>query len=232
MKPYYQDSACTIYCGDCRQIMPTLPKVDCIFTDPPYNVGKDYGLHNDSMLLDDYFSWCSEWIDVCKKSSDRVSLYPPKIHLHWFWAKIPTCHLVICAWSPSGAIRSKWVHQYAPLLLSSPTRLTPDHWWNVQVPGLGYFFREETYDHPGKTSDDITRRVVLCVSEEGETILDPFMGSGTTLVAAKQLGRKAIGIELEEKYCEIAAKRLSQEYLPLNIEPPKPIAETLPLQIS
>ena len=67
--------------------------------------------------------------------------------------------------------------------------------------------------HPCPKNFDLWTWIILKIPEE-LTILDPFMGSGTTLVAAKELGRKAIGIEIEEKYCEIAAKRLAQEILP------------------
>ena len=73
----------------------------------------------------------------------------------------------------------------------------------------------EYVGHPTQKPLKIIRRIIENSSLENYSILDPFIGSGTTLVAAKELGRKAIGIEIEEKYCEIAAKRLSQEVLPL-----------------
>ena len=68
--------------------------------------------------------------------------------------------------------------------------------------------------HPSEKDPSIAQQLVEWCSDRDETVLDPFMGSGTTLVAAKNLGRKAIGIEIEERYCEIAARRLAQEVLP------------------
>ena len=67
--------------------------------------------------------------------------------------------------------------------------------------------------HPTEKPVDLLKKIISAVP--GDRVLDPFMGSGTTLVAAKSLGRKAIGIEIEEKYCEIAVRRLAQEVLPL-----------------
>lgn len=75
----------------------------------------------------------------------------------------------------------------------------------------------ERPDHPCPKPESLMLELVRLFSDAGESILDPFMGSGTTLVAAKRLGRRSIGIEVEEKYCEIAAKRLAQEALPLEL---------------
>lgn len=72
-------------------------------------------------------------------------------------------------------------------------------------------------DHPCPKPEPLMLHLMTDFTDEGETVLDPFMGSGTTLFAAKRIGRCAIGIERQEKYCEIAAKRLAQEALPLEM---------------
>jgi site-specific DNA-methyltransferase (adenine-specific) len=72
-------------------------------------------------------------------------------------------------------------------------------------------------DHPCPFPLELARNCIGSFSNEGQTVIDPYCGAGTTLLAAKNAGRKAIGIEIEERYCEIAAKRLAQEVLPLEM---------------
>ena len=64
MKPYYDDGQISIYHGDCRDVIPCLEHIDIVLTDPPYNAGKDYGGHNDSMTDDEFRQWLSEWWDI------------------------------------------------------------------------------------------------------------------------------------------------------------------------
>jgi len=91
--------------------------------------------------------------------------------------------------------------------------------WNQEMVGLGTIWRipkEQNKPHPVAFPTEIPARCIAATTTAGGIVLDPFMGSGTTLVAAKNLGRKAVGIEIEERYCEIAAQRCSQGVLDLS----------------
>jgi len=93
------------------------------------------------------------------------------------------------------------------------------HKWNQDATGHGTIWRiarmqqQQGKLHPVQFPDEIPRRCIEATTDRGDVVLDPFTGSGTTLRAAKDLGRRAIGIEIEERYCEIAANRLRQEVL-------------------
>ena len=90
-----------------------------------------------------------------------------------------------------------------------------DLWKGIRLKAEGYFFREETFGHPGYTPYPILAKSIALLTDINETVLDPFSGTGTALRAAKDLNRKAIGIEINERYCEIAAKRMSQMVMEL-----------------
>jgi len=144
-----------------------------------------------------------------KRIGKQLAIYPPKKHLLWFWNQIPENYQIICAWSPMGAIRSNFIHQYIPLLVpSKPVKKVQDHWWNVQVPGMGYFYREEKFNHPGQTSMDITNRVLEAFTVEGDTVADFFSGVGTTAVSCVKHNLSFIGSEIDPTYFKIAEKRI------------------------
>ena len=210
MKPYYQDDAVTIYHGDCREILPELPKVDLVLTDPPYGIGWHPRVNN----LD------SPWKDDERPSLDGIivgtnncvwggNYFTDQLTVSesWLiWIKRPD------GYNFDNDSRTYAVCEMAWTDYGGKPR-TKHHCWDGGLRAGDASNRE--FSHPAQKPLEIIKWCISIAPDEPQLILDPFMGSGTTLRAAKDLNRKAIGIEIEEKYCEIAAKRMMQEVLPL-----------------
>lgn len=210
MKPYYADDAVTIYHGDCREILATLEPADAVVTDPPYNYGKRYGVHDDSMSRADYEAWCAEWWALSRAIAKRVVVFPGSGNLDvWFRIAKPSA---VGAWYKPGNHAGSIIgwNEWEPWL----------YWCgdkgllggsDVLIAPVGT--QTDTGDHPCPKPILLMRKLLRKLRVE--SVIDPFLGSGTTLVAAKDMGIRAIGIEIEERYCEIAARRCSQEVLGL-----------------
>jgi DNA modification methylase len=188
VKPYYEDNGITIYHGDCREILPTLEPVDLVLTDPPY---PDY--HTEIYKYED-------GILLFLKSLDCRQLV--------FWSAkstFPLDYSAIHIWDKKSGAGSQYERIFER---NGGKNYNVYRYYLINSTVAASFTRDIFYNHPSQKPIQLITRLVS--DSHGNTILDPFMGSGTTLVAAKQLNRKAIGIEIEEKYCEIAVKRLQQ----------------------
>lgn len=227
MKPYYDHGGVRIFHGDCREVLRSIEAVDLILTDPPYGVSYEtaWRSRNDKLRTpvanDSDLSVVAEaWpIALEKLADDR----------HWYAFASPrrigeaekifagAKHLL--AWDKGdrgtvGDLEAGFGEAWEaifygmkgrrPLRGSRPRTVLRHDWSSTMDPV-----------HPTVKPVVMLRRMINWSTDAGELVLDPFMGSGTTLRAAKDTGRRAIGIEVEERYCEIAAKRMSQEVLPL-----------------
>lgn len=202
---------CTLYLGDCREILPTLGKVDAVVTDPPYGVGLAYASHDDSALVD--------WLPVARRVASVVAFSPGVANITEF----PKPQWTLAWWKPNSMGRvCVGFNTWEPVLVygKATGKKTHDSFVASVSP------QADTGDHPCPKPVEWAHQVIDRVG--GETILDPFMGSGTTGVACVNLGRKFIGIEIEPRYFDIACRRIEEAYRQprLFAEPkPKPTQE-------
>ena len=207
---------CTIYHGDCREILPELPKVDLVLTDPPYGIsGSGKVQLRGNITVSDYVNddelplW---WI--ADTQCDAAIVFTDTARLTTVIAALNQAGLLLkrtLIWD-KGDIginpRGNFVNSFESAVYC---RRREAKWHgNGSTINVVRYNRSRTPFHPTQKPLRVISYFMQPTSAPGQTILDPFMGSGTTLRAAKDLGRKAIGIEIEEKYCEIAANRLKQ----------------------
>lgn len=227
MDEYYADPAVTLYCGD--MLKSPIPLVDAFITDPPYS--RAGSLHTGrtasqtDLLGSDQF-WLHWFNAVVKRLTDRVR---PEGH-GFVFTDYRTVNLVERAFLASG---SGWymsqclVWDRESIGLGSPFRASHEliafvrgpkfEWQGPRDMGNVLRFRWPYLGHEHHEAEKPVPllEALVATTRPGSLILDPFAGSGSTLVAARNLGRTAVGIELERKYCDTAVRRLSQDVLPL-----------------
>ena len=227
-EPYYSDDLVALYLGDCREVLPTFgdESVDVVITDPPYSAqthagaqtGRDGGVqlvHFDPVTFD---------------GLSAVLVELGRITRTWFVGTLDWRHTAALAETPP--VGWKFVRFVVWVKPDGAPQFTGDHpgpgWeslcflhrdvkgrmkWNGGGRSSAWVHKVARGDHPTQKPVQLVADWVRLFTNPGDTILDPFAGSGTTLRAAKDEGRKAIGVELDERYCEVIAKRLTQDTL-------------------
>lgn len=218
MTPYYDHGGVTIYHADAREVMADLT-ADVLITDPPYGVCFSHRLQNEPAITGE---------QKMNRASDRQltdAHVAVRNEVLRQWGTRPA--LVFGSWRaprpPATLLRLVWDKGQIGMGGFGPWRPADEE---IYVLGKGWLDGDRNTptvircapeptahrNHPTPKPLSLMKRCVSWCPPDW-TILDPFMGSGTTLRAAKDLGRRAIGVEIEERYCEVAAKRLGQEVL-------------------
>lgn len=241
MKPYYDEDGITIYHGDCREILLslTLDSVDAVVTDPPYSSGGMFRgdrqqstlakyvttgamycpgqFTGDTMDQRSFFAWSSWWMAVCRrlaKDGSSIAVFTDWRQLPvttdaiqasgWIWRGIATWH------KPGIRMQRGRFSSSAEFLAWGTKGKWSDHDGAPQNVYQCSPVMDKT--HIAEKPTDVMQWI-LSIVLPGGIVLDPFMGVGSTLCAAKATNRRAVGMDIEERYCEIAAKRLAQGVL-------------------
>ena len=230
MKPYFDEDGITLYHGDCRDVLPTIApaSVDLIVTDPPYGVAWQSGARNlpFSEMANDNGDF-----DVHAVLMHALNLLREGRHIYCFgledWRSLPIPVAVELIWDKGmaglGQLDLPWGLQHEKILFgvlvqSKQNRERGSGQLSARL-RRGSVLRvprknsQAVNRHPTEKPVELLRQLIESSSMLGETVLDPFSGSGSTLVAARIEGRRALGIEIDERYCEVTARRLAQASL-------------------
>ena len=220
VKPYYDADGITIYHGDCREILPHIPTPEVVFTDPPYGIAYKSmrGAGEGTIANDASATTAFQVVEFALRSTVSASAH----FVCCDWRSLATVTEAMLAtslkpkacivWDKKRTVQNldRFGKQHEFILYAGPYGGEPtvsSDVWPVA--------RDFDPDHPTPKPVELIQRAISAASLPGDLVLDPFMGSGSTLRAALNLGRRAIGIELEERYCEIAVQRLAQMNLDL-----------------
>ena len=225
MRPYYEHAGITIYCGDCREVLGGgVVKADLLCTDPPYGLGLGRKVNRQGRGIKCHQTGLSKgkaikpreygdsgWDDAPPTDADidlirSCATYQIIFGGNYFALPPSKCWLV---WDKLRGDTDFADCELAWTNLSKSVRRIAYRW-------NGFLVDPNSRDvrvHPTQKPLEVMRWAILQAPESCRTVLDTYMGSGTTLEAAKALGLSAIGIEQDEHYCEIAAQRLEQEIL-------------------
>lgn len=199
-----------VFCQSILSILSHLPdqSIKLTFCDPPYNNNTIYSDYEDNLLPEDYKNWCETWFKECMRVSQRVIITPGHGNL-WMWGTIEKPKGVGCWYKPGNSASSilgfndwePWLYYCTgnPILGGTDTIRAP------------VSKQKDVGDHPCPKPLSLLIALIKKTTKEGDTILDPFCGSGTTLVAAKRLKRRYIGCDISKKYIENCKYRLEQE---------------------
>lgn len=218
-----------LYCGDFRDLLATLPEhsIDAVITDPPYNIGfQGYRSYSDNLPDEEYIGMLCElqqmpvamihypeemmrWVVPALGPPDHVSAWcynsniPRRFRLIGYWGGLRPDYSRIKV--PYKNLNDKRIQG---LLGSGSLGTSLYEWWDdIQI--VKNVSREKT-EHPCPIPVSLIERLILLCTDEGDTVFDPFMGSGTTGLACCRLGRNFIGCELDPGYYELAERRISE----------------------
>jgi site-specific DNA-methyltransferase (adenine-specific) len=206
----------TLYLGDCMDILPTLDKVDAVITDPPYGEvnRKNSGLRNlDKGVADIADFNLSELAVLLASHGDTVYIWCGIEQISEFRAALVNIGMStrLCIWEKTNPSPMNGQHLWLSSIETCVFGKSAGAIFNEHCASPVFRMATEPKEyHPTAKPVGLIARQVNASTKERGTVLDPFMGSGTTGVAAIQLGRKFIGIEREPKYFDIACKRIEQ----------------------